>query len=419
MAEPETQPHNNDKKPAKIGPYTLPGFAVLAPMAGISDYPFRKVCLNHGAALVTSEMTASNPRVRNSLKSQLRLPQALDKEPRIVQIVGSEPQMLAEAAQYQVEAGAQIIDINMGCPAKKVCKKLAGSALLADEKLVETILTTVVKSVEVPVTLKIRTGTHPEQKNAKHIAKIAEQSGIQSLAIHGRTRACKFQGHAEYDTIAEVVQQSQIPVFANGDITNAEQAVQILNNTDAAGIMVGRGAQGKPWIFSEINQLLGGSESICALFPDKSLNLIGSQLLERLIIDHLRDIHDFYDHAATSQTEISPRKINKRQDLDNSFVNLSVKVARKHICWYFEQLKYFGAFRDQDCFDGGNMTLDTAHDSGQNVMIKVKSNDESKKELNAFISTRKKFNQIRQQSEQLEFIQQLFADLRLSGVFSA
>ena len=189
----------------QIGPYSIAGRAVLAPMAGVTDYPFRKICKANGASMVTAEMCASNPALRNSLKSRTRRANRNDAEPRVVQIVGSEPKQMAEAAAYQVEHGAQIIDINMGCPAKKVCKKLAGSALLKDTTLVSQILTAVVDAVDVPVTLKIRTGWDSQQRNAKYVAQLAEAAGIQSLAVHGRTRACRFNGQAEYDTIASAV----------------------------------------------------------------------------------------------------------------------------------------------------------------------------------------------------------------------
>ncbi|NNL56840.1 MAG: tRNA dihydrouridine synthase DusB, partial [Pseudomonadales bacterium] len=230
-----------------IGPYKLAGKAVLAPMAGVTDFPFREICRQNGAALVTAEMAASNPRLRDTLKSQLRLANRNEPEPRIVQIVGTEAQQLADAARHQVESGAQIVDINMGCPAKKVCKKLAGSALLKDPALVERILRAVVNAVNVPVTLKIRTGWDHASRNAVEIARIAEQAGIASLALHGRTRACKFNGSAEYDTIAEVVRQVSLPVFANGDINSAAKAAQILAHTAADGVMIGRAAQGNPW----------------------------------------------------------------------------------------------------------------------------------------------------------------------------
>ena len=396
-----------------IANFQLSGRAILAPMAGVTDYPFRKLCRKMGAALTTAEMSASNPRLRNTLKSRLRLANHLDSEPRSVQIVGSDPNQLSEAAQYQVEAGAQIVDINMGCPAKKVCNKAAGSALLADELLVEKILSAVVKSVDVPVTLKIRTGTDPQNKNAVRIATIAEQSGIQALAIHGRTRACKFRGEAEYETIAEAVDKIRIPVFANGDIQSAKDAEFVLKKTGAAAVMVGRAARGKPWIFSEINDLLDNSQANCGLLPDKSLNLIGGQVLERLIIDHLRDIYQFYDHAVTMQSEIASPSRARDRKCDNSLVKLSVKVARKHVCWYFEQLEQLKVDRDRS---QEVRPASSAEKISRNNFLSLTRPQDSKAVM---LSARSGFNQLQHQDEQLEFIQQLFADLRQSGVIAA
>lgn len=397
-----------------IGNFSLPGRALLAPMAGVSDYPFRKVCLAMGAAMATAEMSASNPILRNSLKSQLRLPHREDREPRAVQIVGSDPEQLAAAARYQVSAGAQIVDINMGCPAKKVCNKLAGSALLGDEKLVEDILQAVVKSVEVPVTLKIRTGSTPEQKNAVTIAKIAEQAGIQALAVHGRTRACKFRGAVEYDTIAKVVDAIGIPVFANGDINSAHHAAFVLKKTGAAAVMIGRAAQGRPWIFSEINHLLNDSHVFCGLLPDKSLNLVGSRVLERLIIDHLRDIHQFYDHAVAMQNVVTRSKRVKNRNSGNFLTKLSVKVARKHICWYFEQLEHMRVDRNKS--QEACLVSAREKNSGISVFSQTGSTDDG---LDVFSSARTLFNKLQQQDEQLDFIQQLFEDLRQTGVIAA
>ncbi|MBR9805342.1 tRNA dihydrouridine synthase DusB, partial [bacterium] len=222
-----------------IGPFQLKSKAVLAPMAGVTDQPFRSLCLQFGAGAVTAEMTSSNPKLWHTRKSTLRRVHQSLPSPRIVQILGTEPEQMAAAARYNVDLGAEVIDINMGCPAKKVCKKLAGSALMKDERLVADILTAVVNAIDVPVTLKTRTGWSCEQKNAVNIAKIAENCGIQSLAIHGRTRACRYNGKAEYDTIAEVVAAVDIPVFANGDIQSAEMAKSVLDYTHAAGVMIG------------------------------------------------------------------------------------------------------------------------------------------------------------------------------------
>ena len=226
----------------RIGHYQLKNRILLAPMAGITDQPFRRICATYGAGLTFSEMMSTNPQVWHTEKSKLRLAHHQDAGINAVQIAGSDPDEMAQAAQVNVEYGAQIIDINMGCPAKKVNRKMAGSALLQYPQLVRQILESVVKSVEVPVTLKIRTGWDLENRNCVEIAKIAEQSGIQALTIHGRTRACKFEGEAEYEHIRLVKQQVSIPVIANGDITSAQKAKAVLDDTGADGIMIGRGA---------------------------------------------------------------------------------------------------------------------------------------------------------------------------------
>lgn len=404
-----------------IGPYQLQGKAVLAPMAGVSDFPFRKICLEHGAAMATAEMSASKAALRDTLKSQLRLTQAQDREPRTVQIVGTNPIELADAAQYQVEQGAQIVDINMGCPAKKVCNKAAGSALLGDEALVENILTAVVERVDVPVTLKIRTGINPEQVNATRIARIAEQCGIQALAVHGRTRACKFRGQAEYDTIASVVDAVSIPVIANGDIVSAEQAQLILKKTGATAVMVGRGAQGKPWLFSEINDLLNNSQQNCGLLTDKSLNLRGRMDLERLIINHIVEIHRFYDRALI---DLSRNKTKRRRNSDDFSPELSVRVARKHVCWYFEQLEHrSNALTNEN--SSSSPEKRTTYET-RKCSIKIPSreaaSDQGSKDqagTSVFRSARRSFNQLQLQSEQLAFIENFFADLRTTGVIAA
>jgi len=222
----------------KIGPYTLNNNLVLSPMAGITDRPFRQICRQLGAGLAVSEMTASNPLLINNPRTQLKRDHQGEKEPRAVQIVGTDPQQMAAAALYNQQAGAQIIDINMGCPAKKVCNVAAGSALLRDEPLVNDILTAVVSTVTIPVTLKIRTGWDTQNKNAISIAQIAEQAGIASLAVHGRTRACKYKGDAEFETIRAVKKAVSIPVLANGDITTPEKAQFVLEHTDADGLLM-------------------------------------------------------------------------------------------------------------------------------------------------------------------------------------
>jgi tRNA-dihydrouridine synthase B len=239
-----------------IGAHALKNRVFAAPMAGVTDRPFRNLARRFGAALAASEMVTSRPELRNSRKTRLRLMHDGEAAPISVQIAGADPAMMADAARYNVDCGAQIVDINMGCPAKKVCNVLAGSALLADEPLVARILEAVVGAVDVPVTLKIRTGSSPERRNAVRIAQIAEQAGIRMLAIHGRTRACGFSGQVEYDTIAEVKSRLRIPVIANGDIATPEDAKRVLEHTQADGVMIGRAAHGRPWIFREIAHYL-------------------------------------------------------------------------------------------------------------------------------------------------------------------
>lgn len=280
-------------------------------MAGVTDLPFRQLCREMGAGLVVSEMVASDPTTWSTRKSRLRIQFGNEPSPRSVQIAGYDPQMMAEAAQFNVAQGAEIIDINMGCPAKKVCKRAAGSALLRDPELVERILTAVVGAVDVPVTLKIRTGWDRQNRNAPEIAKIAEQSGIQALAIHGRTKACRFVGEVEYDSIAEVVDRISIPVFANGDITSAEQAKAVLHKTGASAVMIGRGAQGNPWIFQQINHYLTQGE----LLPQPTLEQVG-----KVMIRHLADLHEFYGEVG------------------------GVRISRKHIGWYSRWLDDGKAF---------------------------------------------------------------------------
>ncbi len=289
-----------------IGPYVIHSRALLAPMAGVTDLPFRKICQDLGAGLTTSEMITSDVALWHSNKSRLRLVQSSDNRlPNSTQIAGSEPQMMAHAAQAAVEAGAQIIDINMGCPAKKVCRKLAGSALLKDETLVADILETVVNSVDVPVTLKTRTGWDQDQRNGVKVAKIAEECGIQTLAIHGRTRACRFGGQAEYDTIADIVSQVSIPVIANGDIDSAAKAKRVLDYTKADAVMIGRAAFGNPWIFDQITKFLD-EDLPC------STNPTGKKIIQ-VMEAHFKDLYRHYGDIT------------------------GMRIARKHFAWYCQQ----------------------------------------------------------------------------------
>src|ERR1700742_5108138 len=244
----------------KIGPYTLPSKVLLAPMAGVTDRPFRILCRRFGAGLAASEMLTADVRLWDTPKSRRRMDHAGEPSPRVVQIAGFDPGMMAEAARRNVDHGARIIDINMGCPAKKVCNRLAGSALLQDEPLVARILERVVQTVDVPVTLKTRTGWNPANKNALRIARIAEQAGIRAIAIHGRTRTDMYQGFAEHETVAAIKANSKIPVFANGDIDSPGRAREILQRTGVDGILIGRAAQGRPWIFDEVNFFLRSGE---------------------------------------------------------------------------------------------------------------------------------------------------------------
>ncbi|WP_339730401.1 tRNA dihydrouridine synthase DusB [uncultured Pseudomonas sp.] len=298
----------------RIGPYTLPNSLILAPMAGVTDQPFRQLCKRMGAGLVVSEMVTSDVRLWNTRKSSLRMIHSGDPEPRSVQIAGGDPEMLAEAARRNVEMGAQIIDINMGCPAKKVCNKAAGSALLKDEVLVREILQAVVAAVDVPVTLKIRTGWDRENKNGIAVAKIAEDAGIVALAVHGRTRADLYMGEAEYDTIAAIKQAVSIPVLANGDIDSPQKAKMVLAATGADGLLIGRAAQGRPWIFREIEHYLRTGEQL----PAPSLLEV-----ERILLEHLTALHAFYGDV------------------------MGVRIARKHVSWYLATLPGAREFRAQ------------------------------------------------------------------------
>jgi len=298
----------------RIGPYTLPNSLILAPMAGVTDQPFRQLCKRMGAGLVVSEMVTSDVRLWNTRKSSLRMIHSGDPEPRSVQIAGGDPEMLSEAARRNVEMGAQIIDINMGCPAKKVCNKAAGSALLKDEQLVRDILQAVVAAVDVPVTLKIRTGWDRENKNGINVAKIAEDAGIVALAVHGRTRADLYMGEAEYETIAAIKQAVSIPVLANGDIDSPQKAKAVLAATGADGLLIGRAAQGRPWIFREIEHYLRTGEQLPA--P-------GLAEVERILLEHLTALHAFYGDV------------------------MGVRIARKHVSWYLATLPGAKEFRAQ------------------------------------------------------------------------
>ena len=286
-----------------IGPYTLPNNLILAPMAGVTDRPFRLLCRRLGAGLAVSEMVAANPDTWHTAKSRRRRDHVGESEPRVIQIAGGDPEIMTLGARFNVEHGAQIIDINMGCPAKKVCKKAAGSALLSDEKLVADILKATVDAVDVPVTLKIRTGPHREWRNGVTIARIAEDAGIASLAVHGRTRSEAYKGMAEYDTIAEIKAAVSMPVIANGDIDSPQKAREVLDYTGVDGLMIGRAAQGRPWIFREIEHYLTTGE----LLPDLPMAAVGE-----ILLDHLDGLHEFY----------GPQ--------------LGVRVARKHLGWYLK-----------------------------------------------------------------------------------
>jgi tRNA-dihydrouridine synthase B len=296
----------------RIGPYQLKNNLIVAPMAGVTDRPFRQLCKLMGAGMAVSEMVASNSLLWGSAKTLRRANHEGEVDPISVQIAGADPQMLADAARYNVDQGAQIIDINMGCPAKKVCNVMAGSALLKDEPLVARILEAVVGAVDVPVTLKIRTGWDRDHRNAIIVARIAESAGIQALAIHGRTRACGYSGEAEYDTIAAVKSEIRIPVIANGDITTPERVKHVLEYTKADAVMIGRAAQGRPWMFREISHFL---ETGAHLPPPEVTEI------HRVLVGHLHDLYSFYGE------------------------HTGVRVARKHISWYTKGLAGSAAFR--------------------------------------------------------------------------
>ncbi len=296
----------------RIGPHAITPRLMLAPMAGVTDKPFRILCKRMGAGLCVSEMTISDPRFWRTSKSVHRMDHRGEPEPVSVQIAGTDPRQLADAARFNVDHGAQIIDINMGCPAKKVCNVLAGSALMRDERLVAEILSAVVRAVAVPVTLKIRTGWSPDTRNAVAIGRLAQDCGIQSLAVHGRTRQDFYTGEAEYDTIRAVKQALSIPVVANGDITDPVKAKAVLDYTGADAVMVGRAAQGRPWIFRQIGHYLETGE----LLPDPPIADIAD-----ILLGHLRHLHEFYGEPQ------------------------GVRIARKHLGWYSAEQADAAGFR--------------------------------------------------------------------------
>ncbi|MBC6962016.1 MAG: tRNA dihydrouridine synthase DusB [Nitrosomonas sp.] len=296
----------------QIGSYTLKNKLIVAPMAGVTDRPFRQLCKRMGAAMAISEMVSSNSLLYGSEKTRRRACHDGEVKPVSVQIAGADPAMMARAARHNADQGAEIIDINMGCPAKKICNVMAGSALLKDESLVSRILDAVVQAVDIPVTLKIRTGWDTQHKNAITVARIAESAGIQALAIHGRTRACAYRGQAEYDTIAAVKTSIRIPIIANGDITTPEKAREVLEYTGADAVMIGRAAQGRPWIFRETDHYL----TTGSFLPPPEVAEI-----QRVLIDHLHELYHFYGEYS------------------------GVRIARKHISWYTRGLAGSAAFR--------------------------------------------------------------------------
>ena len=295
-----------------IGPHLVSPPVVLAPMAGVSDRPFRQLCRRLGAGLTVSEMVSADRRLWDSRKTRLRLDHTGEPDPRSVQILGTDPRAMAEAARFNVGQGARIIDINMGCPAKKVCGAQAGAALLRDETLVGRILEAVVGAVAVPVTLKIRTGWDLTRRNGIAIARIAEQAGIQALAVHGRTRACGYSGPVDYAAIRAIKQAVTIPVIANGDIDSPEQARRVLDDTGADAVMIGRGAQGRPWIFREVAHFLASGERLA---PPSPLQI------GRWVAAHLAQLYEFYGETA------------------------GVRIARKHLIWYSQHWPESAGFR--------------------------------------------------------------------------
>ncbi|MGL6647350.1 tRNA dihydrouridine synthase DusB [Aeromonas caviae] len=317
----------------QIGPHTLETPLIVAPMAGVTDRPFRELCLRLGAGMAVSEMLLANPDVWDTQKTRMRMDHSAEGGLRSVQIAGADPEMMAFAARYNVEQGAQIVDINMGCPAKKVNKKLAGSALLRQPDLVRTICRAVVDAVEVPVTLKIRTGWDPDNRNGEEIARIAEDCGIAALAVHGRTRACLYKGEAEYDTIRAIKQAVSIPVVANGDIDSPEKARYVLDYTGVDAVMIGRAAQGRPWIFREIRHFLETGTKLPP--PDR-------EEVRTLMNEHVTNLHQFYG------------------------AYLGARIARKHVGWYLDEEEAGREFRKHfnalDCADAQLEALEAYFD---------------------------------------------------------
>ncbi|MBP4042258.1 MULTISPECIES: tRNA dihydrouridine synthase DusB [Aeromonas] len=317
----------------QIGPHTLETPLIVAPMAGVTDRPFRELCLRLGAGMAVSEMLLANPDVWDTQKTRMRMDHSAEGGLRSVQIAGSDPEMMAFAARYNVEQGAQIVDINMGCPAKKVNKKLAGSALLRQPDLVRTICRAVVDAVDVPVTLKIRTGWDPDNRNGEEIARIAEDCGIAALAVHGRTRACLYKGEAEYDTIRAIKQAVSIPVVANGDINSPEKARYVLDYTGVDAVMIGRAAQGRPWIFREIRHFLETGTKLPP--PDR-------EEVRTLMNEHVTNLHQFYG------------------------AYLGARIARKHVGWYLDEEEAGREFRKHfnalDCADAQLEALEAYFD---------------------------------------------------------
>jgi tRNA-dihydrouridine synthase B len=296
----------------QIGSYSLSTPVVVAPMAGVSDRPFRQLALNMGAGMAVSEMMSANPDTWDTDKSLKRMYVAGEPGIRSVQIVGAEPDWMADAARRAIDEGAQIVDINMGCPAKKINRRLAGSALLQDPELVRAILNAVVSAVPVPVTLKIRTGWDTAHRNGVEIARIAESCGIQALTVHGRTRACMFQGEAEYDTIRAIKQQIAIPVIANGDIDSPQKAQAVLDYTGADAVMIGRAAQGNPWLFQQVRHFLQYGSALLPPSPAE---------VETVVLEHVAALHQFYGEYK------------------------GVRFARKHVAWYLERYESAALFR--------------------------------------------------------------------------
>lgn len=317
----------------QIGPHTLETPLIVAPMAGVTDRPFRELCLRLGAGMAVSEMLLANPDVWDTQKTRMRMDHSAEGGLRSVQIAGADPEMMAFAARYNVEQGAQIVDINMGCPAKKVNKKLAGSALLRQPDLVRSICRAVVDAVDVPVTLKIRTGWDPDNRNGEEIARIAEDCGIAALAVHGRTRACLYKGEAEYDIIRAIKQAVSIPVVANGDIDSPEKARYVLDYTGVDAVMIGRAAQGRPWIFREIRHFLETGTKLPP--PDR-------EEVRTLMNEHVTNLHQFYG------------------------AYLGARIARKHVGWYLDEEETGREFRKHfnalDCADAQLEALEAYFD---------------------------------------------------------